>query len=136
MGCHLVKTAVLLTAYNGSAHLPALLDSLRAQTDPDFVVLLQDDGSGDDTVSLLSAVCAEDSRFSFGAEQGRHLGAAGNFLSLVRQADADYVLLCDQDDLWEEDKIAVLKQAIAETEAEYGPETPILVHSEDRKSVV
>ena len=130
MGCHLVKTAVLLTAYNGSAHLPALLDSLRAQTDPDFVVLLQDDGSGDDTVSLLSAVCAEDSRFSFGAEQGRHLGAAGNFLSLVRQADADYVLLCDQDDLWEEDKIAVLKQAIAETEAEYGPETPILVHSD------
>ena len=54
MGCHLVKTAVLLTAYNGSAHLPALLDSLLAQTDPDFTVLMQDDGSTDDTVALLS----------------------------------------------------------------------------------
>ena len=130
MGCHLVKTAVLLTAYNGSKHLPALLDSLLAQTDPDFTVLLQDDGSEDDTVALLSGICATDPRFSFGTEQGQHLGPAGNFLSLVRQTDADYTLLCDQDDLWEEDKIAVLKEAMKEMEAEYGAGTPLLVHSD------
>lgn len=130
MGCYVVKTTVLLTTYNGSAHLPALLDSLLGQTDPGFDVLLQDDGSEDGTVSLLSDLCARDARFSFGSEQGRHLGAAGNFLSLVRQADADYVLLCDQDDLWEADKIAVLKQAMAEMEAGYGADTPLLVHSD------
>ena len=130
MGCHLVKTAVLLTAYNGSAHLPALLDSLESQTDPDFEVLLQDDGSEDGTGSLLADQCAKDPRFSFGNEQGRHLGAAGNFLSLIRQTDADHVLLCDQDDFWEESKIAVLKQTMREMEAEYGADTPLLVHSD------
>ena len=130
MGCYLVKTAVLLTTFNGSRHLPALLDSLLAQTDPDFTVLLQDDGSKDDTVSLLTDLCAKDPRFSFGAEQGQRLGAAGNFLSLVRQTDADYTLLCDQDDLWEKDKIAVLKNAMNEMEAEYGTEIPLLVHSD------
>ena len=125
-----MKTAVLLTTYNGSKHLPALLDSLLAQTDPDFTVLLQDDGSEDDTVALLTGLCAKDPRFSFGTEQGQHLGPAGNFLSLIRQTNADYTLLCDQDDLWENDKIAVLKEAMKEMETEYGADTPLLVHSD------
>ena len=130
MGCHLVKTAVLLTAFNGSAHLPALLDSLRSQTDPDFFVLMQDDGSTDDTQSLLRDVSLQDSRFRFGTEQGMHLGAAGNFISLIRQADADWCLLCDQDDLWEPEKIAVLKQAMQDLESRNGCDTPLLVHSD------
>ena len=125
-----MKTVVLLTAYNGSKHLPALLDSLLKQSDPDFFVLMQDDGSDDDTASLLAEMCASDPRFSQGSEQGRHLGAAGNFLSLVRQTDADYTLLCDQDDLWEKDKIAVLKKAMDEFESQYGADTPLLVHSD------
>ena len=130
MGDHVVKTSVLLTAYNGSIHLPVLLESLAAQTDRDFTVLMQDDGSTDETPSLLSAISEHDCRFVFGTEQGRHLGAAGNFLSLLRQSDADYVLLCDQDDFWEPDKIAVLKQAILDLEKQYGTNTPLLVHSD------
>ena len=130
MGCLLVKTVVLLAAFNGSAHLPALLDSLRAQTDSDFFVLMQDDGSTDGTQNLLSTVSAQDGRFSFGNEQGKHLGAAGNFCSLIRQADADWCLLCDQDDVWEPQKISVLKQAMQDLENRYGSDTPLLVHSD------
>ena len=108
MGCHLVKTEVLLAACNGSRHLPELLDSLAAQTDPDFTVVMQDDGSEDDTPFLLREYSGRDSRFVFGKEQGQHLGAAGNFISLIRQSDADYVLLCDQDDIWEPFKIELM----------------------------
>ena len=125
-----MKTAVLLTTYNGSKHLPALLDSLLNQTDPDFSVILQDDGSDDNTISLLSEICEKDPRFSFGIEQGQHFGAAGNFISLIRQTDAEYTFLCDQDDLWEKDKIAVLKKAMNEMEAENGAGVPLLVHSD------
>ena len=130
MGCHLVKTAVLLTAFNGSTHLPGLLDSLRTQSDPDFVVIMQDDGSTDETPAILKDIAAQDNRFVFGSEQGKHLGAAGNFLSLVRQSDTDCCLLCDQDDVWEPEKIAVLKQALQNMEKEYGSGTPLLVHSD------
>ena len=124
-----MKTAILLTAYNGAGHLPGLLDSLRAQTDPDFCVIMQDDGSTDSTPGLLKDA-AQDKRFCFGAEQGQHLGAAGNFLSLIRQTDADYVLLCDQDDVWEPEKLSVLKQAVSDLEKQYGSDTPLLVHSD------
>ena len=130
MGYHLVKTAVLLTAYNGSANLPGLLDSLQSQTDPGFFVLMQDDGSSDGTVKLLRETAAQDSRFVFGAEQGKRLGAAGNFLSLIRQTDADYCLLCDQDDVWEPEKVSVLKQAMLDLENRYGNDMPLLVHSD------
>ena len=130
MGCHLVTTAVLLTAFNGAGHLPDLLDSLLAQEDPDFSVLMQDDGSADRTPDFLREIAGRDPRFTFGAEQGKHLGAAGNFLSLIRQADADYCLLCDQDDIWEPEKISLLKQKIRDLESQYGYGTPLLVHSD------
>ena len=125
-----MTTAVLLATYNGSAFLPALLDSLVSQSDPDFMVMMQDDGSADGTPDLLSGIAGRDRRFFFGAEQGMHLGAAGNFLSLIRQVKADYILLCDQDDIWESEKIAVLKRAMLDLEALYGSETPLLVHSD------
>ena len=125
-----MSTAILLTTYNGSAHLPELLSSLLAQTEPDFSVLMQDDGSEDQTPAILREIADRDPRFSFGSEQGKHFGAAGNFLSLIRQTAADYCLLCDQDDIWEADKLAVLKKAMLDLESRYGSETPLLVHSD------
>ena len=130
MGDHLVSTLILLAVFNGEKYLPALLDSLKAQTDGDFSVLVQDDGSDDETPALLDELFRADPRFASGNESGRNFGAAGNFLSLIRQADADYVFLCDQDDIWEPEKVAVLKQAMADAAARYGADTPLLVHSD------
>jgi glycosyltransferase involved in cell wall biosynthesis len=130
MGDQLVTTCVLLAAYNGEKHLQEQLDSLRNQTDPDFSVLIQDDGSTDGTLSLLENACREDSRFRMAGESGRGLGPAGNFLSLIRQSDADRVLLCDQDDLWEPEKIARLKQEMNRAESAWGASCPLLVHSD------
>ena len=109
-----MKTSILLAAYNGSAFLPEQLESLRSQSDGDFTVLLQDDGSSDRTQELLEEIAREDPRFVPAAESGRHWGACGNFLSLLRQTDADAVLLCDQDDRWEPEKVALLKSALLE----------------------
>ncbi len=130
MGVAVVKRIrVLLPVYNGACYLPALLDSLRAQTDPCFDVLAQDDGSDDDTPALLRSL-AGDPRFALGAEGGRHLGAKGSFLSLMRQADAPLIALCDQDDVWEPERLALGRAALSEAEARLGEDTPILVHSD------
>ena len=56
MGVEVVKAStVALAAWNGERYLPALLRSLREQTDPDFQVLIRDDGSTDGTLALLRA---------------------------------------------------------------------------------
>lgn len=123
---------VLLAAYNGEKYLPEQLASLQAQTAADFRVLMQDDGSADATPELLTSVCRSDPRFALGQAQGQHLGAVGNFLSLLRQSDADYTALCDQDDVWSPDRLDACRRALQEAEARLGRETPLLVHSDAR----
>lgn len=133
MGLEMVKTiGVLLAAYNGEAYLPEQLSSLRSQDDPAFSVIMQDDGSSDRTPDVLSCLVQEDGRFRLGCESGRHLGAIGNFLSLLRQDGSDYSALCDQDDLWEPNRLSRCREALEAAEARYGAETPLLVHSDSR----
>ncbi|MBR3763689.1 MAG: glycosyltransferase family 2 protein [Clostridia bacterium] len=124
--------SVLLAAYNGAAYLPQQLASLQAQTEGRFRVLWQDDGSADSTAELLATVSAQDDRFIPAAEQGMHLGAKANFLSLLRQDDAPYSALCDQDDLWRPDKLQRCMAAMQAAEAQYGADTPLLVHHDCR----
>ena len=123
-----MKTVILLAVYNGEAFLPAQLASLSAQSFSDFSVLYQDDGSSDGSPALLSAWAEKDPRFRPGADQGRRLGARGNFFSLLRQADADRIFLCDQDDFWEPDKLETMLAAFDAAAAD--PALPLLVHSD------
>jgi len=44
----------------------------------------------------------------------------------------DYVMLCDQDDVWLPDKIAISLQAMQAMEKERGSRTPLLVHTDLR----
>ena len=131
MGAEVVKTiAVLLACYQGEKHLPEQLASLAAQDDPAFRVLMQDDGSQDGTMALLNDVAARDSRFVLAAHHGCHFGAKGNFWSLLSQADSDYIAFCDQDDIWQPDRLSACRAALEKAEEQYGEDTPVLVHSD------
>ncbi|MGN0746572.1 MAG: glycosyltransferase family 2 protein [Aristaeellaceae bacterium] len=123
---------VLLAVYNGERFLPPLLQSLAAQDDAAFTVLVQDDGSTDGSPALLEAITAQDSRFRPAAENGCHLGAKGNFISLIRQATGDYTALCDQDDVWERGRLSRCRRALEQAEARWGADTPLMVHSDSR----
>jgi GT2 family glycosyltransferase len=48
-----MQVSVIIPNWNGAAHLPVCLDSLRAQTVRDFEVLVVDNASTDDSVELL-----------------------------------------------------------------------------------
>ena len=46
---------ILLATYNGAAYLPELLDSLFSQTYATWRLLVHDDGSADNTLSIIGA---------------------------------------------------------------------------------
>ena len=123
-----MKTTVLLATCNGEKYLPSQLDSIAGQTFSDFQVLWQDDGSSDHTLDLLNERSVMDARFQPAKEQGKHLGAAANFFSLLTQADGDLLFFCDQDDVWVPDKLQRMVEAFTQTEGHDG--TPLLVHSD------
>lgn len=125
-----MSVTILLATYNGARFLPQLLSSLQQQRDVPFSVLMQDDGSTDETPALLRHFADEDSRFTLAAESDRHFGSKGNFISLIRQCSSRYTALCDQDDVWEPHKLARCLSAMQKAEARYGADVPLLIHSD------
>ena len=125
------RVQVLLACYNGGPYLSRQLATLRAQVDPCFSVLMQDDGSDDDTPALLRKA-AQDGSFLLGTEGGQQLGAIGNFWSLLRQSDGELIALCDQDDEWSPCRLSRCREIMEQAERRYGEDTPLLVHSDCR----
>lgn len=100
---------ILMATYNGGRHLRNQLLSLQQQTYEDWTLWVRDDGSVDDTIHILREFAGYDSRIKIVEEDsGRHLGPGKNFLGLTKYSAAEYVIFCDQDDIWFEKKLEVL----------------------------
>ncbi|MBS1817919.1 MAG: glycosyltransferase [Acidobacteria bacterium] len=90
--------SVITPAYNVGRYLAACLDSVLAQTFPDFEVLVVDDGSVDDTADVLRAYAAQDSRVRGFRGPNRGVSHARNVA--MTQARGRYFALLDADDRW------------------------------------
>lgn len=108
------KISIALCTYNGAAFLEEQLDSILAQTRlPDELVVC-DDGSTDDTVPQLHAFAAR-SPFAVHLHLNEsNLGSTRNFEKAIELCRGEIIALCDQDDLWREDKLACMEQAFAQ----------------------
>ncbi len=126
-----VQVEVLLATYNGAAYLMELLDSLFAQSMQDFRILARDDGSTDETLAILSWYAANHAEKLIILPDRNPSGSpSANFSHLLKASSAPYVMLCDQDDVWLPEKIALSLAAIKNLEEENDPGTPLLVHSD------
>lgn len=127
------KVAIVLSLYNGELHLREQLQSIEQQTFNGWRLVLRDDGSTD-----ASKKQAEDFAKRFPDQitilktSGGNLGAVASFSQLVQQAGAEYVLFCDQDDVWLPDKIEKTLAVMRAGEKQYGADTPLLVHTDLR----
>jgi glycosyltransferase involved in cell wall biosynthesis len=99
--------AILLATRNGAAFLDEQLVSLAAQKAGVIDVWVSDDGSTDDTLAILAAWKERWRRGRFEVLKGPEKGFSENFRSLVtnRAIEADYYAFCDQDDIWDDDKL-------------------------------
>ncbi|MBS1672464.1 MAG: glycosyltransferase [Actinobacteria bacterium] len=86
-----------MATYNGSAYLREQLDSILAELRPDDEVVIVDDASPDDTVSVIESY--DDPRIRlFRNEQNR--GYVRSFERAMNLATGEVLLLSDQDDVW------------------------------------
>nr|WP_024309955.1 glycosyltransferase family 2 protein [Pseudomonas sp. P818] len=101
------KVAILLCTYHGQHYLAEQLDSFAAQSHDNWEVWASDDGSEDDTHSILEAYKDRWGAGRLSIYSGPAEGFAANFLSLTCNAsiDADFYAYSDQDDVWEVDKL-------------------------------
>lgn len=120
---------ILLATYNGARYLPEQIASLQAQTYRDWTLVVRDDHSTDGTPYLLAAAARSDRRIRVLPGGEDRLGVVGNFGELLLAAElagAPYVAFCDQDDVWQPEKLAKLLAATQAAEDEHGTDIPIV----------
>ena len=119
----MVSVCVLLSTYNGEAFLREQLDSLFAQEDVELTILARDDGSSDGTTAILAAYAEQHPNLRFFC--GSNCGPARSFFTLMEKApEADYYAFCDQDDVWDPDKLKIAVGMLAKAD----PAAPNVYH--------
>jgi len=103
------NVAILLSTRNGAAFLDEQLDSLLAQSHTEWQIFWRDDGSADETPSLMRAFANGDGagKIVDMNDNHGHVGITASFLGLLRRAPRDRVVaFADQDDVWLPEKLA------------------------------
>lgn len=128
-GCAQAKPTVdvLMATYNGEKYLIDQLKSLSGQSYDKWRLLISDDGSTDSTISILAEAASHDIRIIDVTSIEKKHSATKNFLYLLTRSDAEYVMFCDQDDVWNKDKIEISLSHLLAMEAKYGKEVPLAV---------
>lgn len=107
-----MKISVAMATYNGERFLRAQLDSLAAQRRPPDELVVVDDGSFDSTTEILEQFACS-AAFPVQIHRNeRNLGSSDNFLKAVALCTGDWISLCDQDDVWSPEKLAIIEQRI------------------------
>lgn len=105
------RVSVCLAAYNGERWLRAQLASILHQlVDVDEVVIV-DDASCDSTPHIVEEL--RDPRIRL-LRNTRNIGVDRSFERAISEARGEIIFLSDQDDLWHEDKVAIVLDAFAE----------------------
>ncbi len=104
--------SVLVPTYNQANYLPMALDSLLAQSYPNWEALVVNDGSTDDTQRVAEGYAIRDSRIRVFHKNNGGVGSALN--EGLRQASGEWICWLSSDDLFEPEKLAIHHQAINE----------------------
>jgi len=109
------SVSVALCTHNGARFLGAQINSICAQTYAPAEVVLSDDASADGSVDLVRQALEDRSKSAAFPPIALRilrnewpLGARANFEQAVRHCTGDFIVLCDQDDVWQPDRLRLL----------------------------
>jgi glycosyltransferase involved in cell wall biosynthesis len=125
---------ICLSTYNGAQFLNEQLASLESQDyDPSKLkLIIRDDGSTDKSFALLQDFISKTSLHVRLLEGKTNLGVKKSFeflMSKALESNAQYIMFCDQDDVWHSDKISKTMAMMQRIEIST-PNQPILIHSD------
>jgi glycosyltransferase involved in cell wall biosynthesis len=99
------KISIAMATYNGSGFLREQLESLAQQTVLPFELVITDDGSTDDTESIILAFSKSMSFPVRFIKNNHNMGYRENFIQAAGLCAGDVIAFCDQDDIWLPDKL-------------------------------
>ena len=107
------QVCVLLSTYNGEEYIRTQLDSVLNQEDVEVFLYIRDDGSKDQTREILHEYAKNNANIFL--VEGKNLGFVQSFWTLVKETrDYAFYAFCDQDDIWDKDKLKVAVGSLME----------------------
>jgi GT2 family glycosyltransferase len=101
-----------MPVYNGGKFIKGAIESILAQSFRDFVIVISDNDSSDDTAIISSRFVEVDNRVRY-VRQTKNIGSLENFKLLLKMADTEFFIWAAHDDRWEpsflEETVSVLR---------------------------
>jgi len=101
-----ILVSIITPVYNSAKHLETTIKSVLAQTYKNWELILIDDGSNDDSLTLIESYIVTDSRIRLICHP-KNLGVAAARNSGTKMADGRFIAFLDSDDSWDDEKLTV-----------------------------
>lgn len=102
------RLTIGMPVFNGQAYVREAIDSILAQTESDFELVISDNASTDETSDICMSYVAKDSRVRY-IRQATNIGAANNFIFVLQAArKSEYFMWAACDDTWTENWVETL----------------------------
>lgn len=123
---------IIMCTYNGGKYIKEQLQSIVDSTVNDWKLFVFDDQSIDNTLEIIDQFEKKYPNKIIVTINSIKKGAIVNFLSGIydiglKMKDTDFIMLCDQDDIWNPNKIQKTKKGMNELISVYGNNMPLLV---------
>ncbi len=102
-----IKLTIGIPVYNADKYITDALDSLLNQTYGNFVIIISDNASTDNTEEICKKYEKKDSRIKY-IRKKENIGMKHNFLSILKLAKTEFFMWAASDDLWHKDFIRTL----------------------------
>lgn len=124
--------SVALATYEGSKYLSLQIESILTQTHlPDEIVIC-DDASSDDTMDIIRQFYKKYPNLIRYCQNEKNLGYIKNFEKALSLCKGKYIFLCDQDDIWVNNRIDAFLSHIGNNDLIYS--NSIIIDSKGHKT--
>ncbi len=103
-----MKISVCMATYNGEKYIKEQLESILIQLSDNDEVIISDDSSSDSTLEIIQSF--NDDRIKLFCDKIFH-SPIFNFENALQHVTGDVIALSDQDDIWKNNKIEIVKKS-------------------------
>lgn len=107
-----------IASYNYGKYLRRAFEAIKRQKFRNFEVLYCDDGSTDESVTIIQSFIDENPSMEIRLIRGQNGGVMTNKNRILENARGTYVMLCDADDWMEDDCLEKLAEAAQKSDAD------------------
>lgn len=121
---------IIMASYNGEKYIKEQMDSIFLGEGQEFMLHVYDDGSTDGTREILREYKEEYPNRLILHFNRENKGVIRNFLEGFKNTKSDYVMFCDQDDVWLPGKLKRTLEYMKYCEGKKGKDCPITVFTD------